>query len=111
MQNFKTTSEVDCQTHKLIKLARTVTPCSGGIREAILQSMPQIFLIYETLLTDCLAVVSILFAMVLMHTIFHGWKQMIVLMNNLPSLLVEFDRTIQGHVIDELFINYSTNIW
>lgn len=30
---------------------------------------------------------------------------MIVLKNNLPPLLVEFDRTIQSHVIDELFIN------
>lgn len=36
---------------------------------------------------------------------------MIVLKNNLPPLIVEFDRTIQGHVIDELFINYSINVW
>lgn len=35
---------------------------------------------------------------------------MIVLKNNLPLLLVEFDRTIQSHVINELFINYRTNI-
>jgi hypothetical protein len=45
-----------------------------------------------------------------MHTIFHGQKQMIVLKNNFPPLLAEFDRTVQSHVVDELFINYSTNI-
>lgn len=32
---------------------------------------------------------------------------MIVLKNNLPPLLEEFYRTIQIHVINELFINYS----
>lgn len=77
-----------------------MTPCSGGTREAISQSMPQI-LINNTLLPACLAVVSILFAMVLMHIIFHRWKQMTVLMNNLLPLQVEFDRTIQSYVIDE----------
>lgn len=54
---------------------------------------------------------QLLFAIVLMHTILYGWKQMNVLKNNLPPLLVEFDRTIQSHVIDELFINYCTNVW
>lgn len=56
---FRTTSEVNYQTYKLIKLTRTVTPCSGGARGAISQSMPQIF-IYKTLLKDCLAGISIL---------------------------------------------------
>lgn len=51
-----------------------------------------------------------LFAIVWTHTIFHGWKQMIVLKNDLP-FQVEFDRTIQSHVINELFINDSTNVW
>lgn len=83
-----------------MKLTNTVTSCSGGTREAISQSMPQI-LINKTLLPDCLAVVSILFAMVLMHTIFHRWKQMTVLMNNLLPLQMEFDRTIQSYDIDK----------
>lgn len=34
---------------------------------------------------------------------------MIVLKNDLP-FQVEFDRTIQSHVINELFINDSTNV-
>lgn len=46
-----------------------------------------------------------------MHTIFfHGQKQTILLRNNLPPLLAEFDRNVQSQAIDELFINSSTNI-